>query len=162
MDQRTGTELAAVGSVQPQTWLRMTDPTRIVHEFVARINRHDVAALAELMAPDHRLIDPLGAVVSGAGPLRDAWRRYFEMVPDYRVEVDDSLARGDTVVLVGRAGGTYAPGGVRSSARRWPVPAAWRALIRGEHVVEWQVYADNAPLRSLVTGAGSAGSGGRD
>jgi ketosteroid isomerase-like protein len=130
----------------------MTDTSRTAHEFVARINRHDVDMLADLMAPDHRLIDPGGAVVAGLERLRAAWRAYFEMIPDYWIEVDDTLTHGDRVVLVGRAGGTYAPDGHLSPARRWQVPAAWRAVIRAGRVVEWQVYADNAPLRDLIDG----------
>jgi ketosteroid isomerase-like protein len=103
----------------------MSDPAQTAHEFVARINRQDVP---ELMTPDHRLIDAGGAVVAGLEQLRAAWRGYFRMVPDYWIALDDTLTQGDTVVLVGRAGGTYAPDGQLSPERRWQVPAAWRRV----------------------------------
>jgi ketosteroid isomerase-like protein len=139
----------------------MTDSIEPARQFVARINRHDVAGLIELMTAGHRLIDPGGAVVTGREHLQAAWRAYFQMIPDYWIAVDHALAQGDTVVLVGRAGGTYAPDGQRSAARRWQVPAAWRAVVRTGAVAEWQVYADNEPLRAIMRAehASSTGAG---
>lgn len=130
----------------------MNAHTLVAHDFVARISRHDVASLMGLMTPDHRLIDPGGAVVSGLERLRTAWQSYFDMIPDYWITVEETLAHDDTVMLVGRAGGTYAPDGRLLPAHRWQVPAAWRAVVRDGRVAEWQVYADNEPLRIIMAG----------
>jgi ketosteroid isomerase-like protein len=137
----------------------MTSPTDTARQFVARINQHDVTALSQLMTPDHRLIDPGGAVVTGHERLEAGWRAYFQMVPDYWVALDHTFAEGDTVVLIGRAGGTYAPDGRLSPARRWQVPAAWRAVVQGGAVAEWQVYADNEPLRAIIFREREPGAG---
>jgi ketosteroid isomerase-like protein len=137
----------------------MTNPTDIARQFVARINQHDVAGLVQLMTPDHRLIDPGGLVVTGHERLQAAWRAYFQMVPDYWVALDRMLTEGNTVVLIGRAGGTYAPDAQLSPERRWQVPAAWRAVVQGEAVAEWQVYADNEPLRAIILRERESGSG---
>ena len=137
----------------------MTNPTDTAREFVARINQHDLAGLIQLMTPDHRLIDPGGVVVTGREHVQAAWRGYFQMVPDYWIALDQTLTEGDTVVLIGRAGGTYAPDGRLSPARRWQVPAAWRAVVQGGAVAEWQVYADNEPLRALMLGERESSSG---
>jgi ketosteroid isomerase-like protein len=138
----------------------MTDPAETARQFVARINQHDVAGLIQLMTAGHRLIDPGGAVVTGREHLQAAWRGYFQMIPDYWVAVDHTLTQGDTVVLVGRAGGTYAPDGLLSPARRWQVPAAWRAVVQAGAVAEWQVYADNEPLRALMQAERPSSTGG--
>jgi hypothetical protein len=34
--------------------------------------------------------------------------------------------------------------------KRWTVPAAWRALVRGELIDTWQVYVDNNPVYELL------------
>jgi ketosteroid isomerase-like protein len=128
----------------------MRDPVPPVHDFVAAINRHDVAGIVELTTPDHQFIDALGAVVAGRERVRTAWQGYFTMIPDYRIDLDDTLAHRDTVVLVGRAGGTYAPDGRLTETRRWQVPAGWRAVVREGRVALWQVYADNEPLRAII------------
>jgi ketosteroid isomerase-like protein len=137
----------------------MTDPTDTARQFVARINQRDVAGLIQLMTSDHRLIDPGGLAVTGHERLQAAWRAYFQMIPDYWVAVEQTLTEGNTVVLLGRAGGTHAPDGQLSPARRWQVPAAWRAVVQGGAVAEWQVYADNEPLRVLKLGEREPGSG---
>jgi ketosteroid isomerase-like protein len=49
-------------------------PVDVVLRFVAAINAHDLADVAGLMTGDHRLIDSLGAVVSGGAKLREGWQ----------------------------------------------------------------------------------------
>lgn len=137
----------------------MSDPTITVREFVARINRHDLPGLLQFATSDHRFIDAAGVVVTGRDELRAAWQGYFRMVPDYWIAIDKSLAQNDIVLLVGRAGGTYAPDGLLSPARRWQVPAAWRAVVRADRVAEWQVYADNEPLRAVMWDSGEPTDG---
>ena len=137
----------------------MTDPTEAAREFVDRINRHDVRGLTQLMTPNHRLIDPGGMVVAGPEQLQAAWHGYFQIVPDYWITIEHTFTQGHTVMLVGRAGGTYAPDGRLSPTGRWQVPAAWRAVVQEGCVAEWQVYADNGPLRTLMQRAQGSRSG---
>ncbi len=121
--------------------------------FVDRINSHDVDAMTTLLTPDHRFIDSLGAESAGRESLRSGWRQYFSLVPDYRVEVARTFAEGSDVVLLGAARGTYSPDGRLRPENAWTTPAAWRARIRGELVAEWQVYADNEPIRRCIARA---------
>lgn len=122
-------------------------PLDVVLRFVAAVNFHDLAGIAALMTDDHRFVDSLGAVVGGAAQMREGWQAYFQMVPDYHIDVRESFFNGAVVVLLGTAWGTYAPDGPRSSENQWETPAAWRAVVRGDRVAEWQVYADNEPIR---------------
>jgi ketosteroid isomerase-like protein len=122
----------------------------IVLQFVECINRHDLDGIAELMTTDHSFIDSLGEVYRGRDTMYDGWKNYFKMVPDYRIEVSRTLVDGVEVVLLGVAGGTYAPKGRFDPQNRWSTPAAWRAVIRDEKVAEWQVYADNEPVRRCM------------
>jgi L-amino acid N-acyltransferase YncA len=92
---------------------------------------------------DHRFIDPLGAVYVGRETLRHGWGAYFALVSDYRVSVRAMAETAAGVLLVGEAAG-------RSNGVAWTVPAAWRAVVREGFVAEWQVYADNEPLRASL------------
>jgi ketosteroid isomerase-like protein len=121
--------------------------------FVDAINRQDVKALFALMTPGHRFIDPLGQVVEGREKMRAAWSRYFGMVPDYALAIEEVHVDGQVVVMLGEAGGTYAPGGKVQPENRWKTPAAWRARVENGKVAEWRVYADNEPMRRLMAGA---------
>jgi ketosteroid isomerase-like protein len=125
----------------------MLSATQTAQRFVAHINSHDVDAIAALLTPDHRFIDSLGGEARGREVLRHGWREYFRLVPDYRIEVDRAVVDGPHVVLLGVARGTYSVAGALQAENAWSTPAALRALIHDGLIAEWQVYADNEPLR---------------
>jgi ketosteroid isomerase-like protein len=122
----------------------------VVRAFVEGINTHDVVALSRLMTDDHVFVDALDARIQGRAAMADAWKRYFALVPDYWVRVEELVRKGDTVAAFGRAGGTYAPSSFLDPANRWEIPAAWLAEVREGRVSLWRVYADNLPIRKLM------------
>ncbi len=126
------------------------NPLETIQRFVDHINRHDVAALTALMTPDHRFVDSLGSAVVGRETMRQGWRQYFQMVPDYHINITRSFMDGPEVVLLGSATGTYSRDGQLRAADSWQTPAAWRALVHDGLVAEWQVYADNEPIRERM------------
>jgi hypothetical protein len=125
-------------------------PLQVAQAFVERINARDVVGLAALMTEDHRFIDSLGNVVNGRETMRHGWIGYFAMVPEYHLAADRWLCDGSIVVMVGTASGDYCPDGAAESFGSWSTPAAFRAVVRGDLVAEWQVYADNEPIRQLM------------
>ncbi len=132
-----------------------SDPDRVALRFVNEINRHDVAALLELMAPDFRYVDELGQEVRGKERMREAWTSHFGQFPDYHVVIRDHLVLGAVVALFGTATGTSADAGELPTRNRWSLPVAWRAVVREGRVEEWQVYTDSEPVRRLLLAKGS-------
>lgn len=128
-----------------------SDPDRIALRFLNEINRHDVSALFELMAPDFRFVDGLGQEIRGRERMRETWSSYFGHFPDYRVVIREHLVLGPVVALFGTATGTLAEGRELPSKNRWSIPVAWRAVVREGRVEEWQVYSDNEPVRKLLS-----------
>ena len=127
----------------------------VVQAFVRAINRQDANDLASLMSEEHRFIDSLGHSVVGRERMRAGWESYFRMVPDYTIEVDETLTDGPVVVMLGTAQGTYrdpAKGNevLLERENRWSTPAVFRAFIEGGKISEWRVYADNEPIRKLM------------
>ena len=133
--------------------------------FIAAINRQDVEGVVDCMTSDHLFIDSLGHTARGAESIREGWNLYFQMVPDYTIEIEEEFTDGDRVVLLGMAHGTYAHAfddveamglpaqmtdGSSKKPMRWQTPAVFRARIRDRRVAEWRVYADNEPLRKLM------------
>ncbi len=102
------------------------------------------------MTADHRFVDSLGNA-SGRPEIEGGWRQYFEMVPDYWIRIERTLCDGDVVVLIGEAGGTYAPqtGDLRPQ-NEWKTPAVWVARAEGRGLAEWRVYSDNEPIRARM------------
>jgi limonene-1,2-epoxide hydrolase len=125
--------------------------------FVSAINRQDVEELASLMAADHVFIDSGGSAIHGREKMREAWAQYFQMFPDYAVEVRRTFESGASVGLFGAARGTYAPDGKLDASRRWEVPAAWEAEVRGGEIALWRVFADLEPVLRIVRAAEAGG-----
>ncbi len=129
------------------------NPLDVALAFVARINAHDVPGLAALMTADHRFVDSLGAMTVGRDKMTKGWTAYFQMVPDYHIDIGRSFADGGEVILLGTARGTFSRDGSLDPVNEWQTPAAWRALARGGSIAEWQVYADNEPIRQRMAKA---------
>lgn len=123
----------------------------VAHAFVRAINRQDADALAELMTEEHRFIDSMGNIVEGREKMRTAWTKYFQMVPDYTVAVEETFCDGPVVVMLGMAQGTYSPDGQLESENHWTTPTAFRAFLQDQKMAEWRVYCDNEPIRQRIT-----------
>jgi ketosteroid isomerase-like protein len=126
-------------------------PGDIAIAFVEKVNAHDVGGLCKLMAEDHLFIDSLNTRVRGRENMRTAWQAYLHMVPDFAIEILQVMVTGSTVGLFGTSRGTFSPDGTLHDRNRWEMPSAWRVLVRDDLVAEWQVYADNEPVRVLMS-----------
>lgn len=118
-------------------------PVETVLLFLDRINQRDPAQLAELMTEEHVFIDSLANRVRGRDAMRQGWRGYFAMCPDYWVSHEEIFANGNVVAAFGSADGTI-------NGNKWEIPTAWRAIVRDGLVQEWRVYADNKPVYDIL------------
>jgi len=123
---------------------------RTALKFVNEVNRHDVDSLVAMLSDDHLFVDGLGQELRGRERLREAWQSYFAMFPDYHLAVKEWFQNGRVVAMFGTASGTLAVGAELPAEHRWKVPAAWRAVVRDQQIVHWQVFADNEPVRRLM------------
>jgi ketosteroid isomerase-like protein len=122
------------------------EPTDVALLFVERINAGDLSGLVRLMTEDHAFVDATGAVHSGRDRMREGWAQYFQAFPDYRIEVERSVAQGTDVVLIGSAAGSFQG----TASRSFRIPVALVARVVGDQVREWRVLGDVEPmLRSM-------------
>ena len=127
------------------------EPVAVVLDFMERINSEDVDSICAAMTPDHVFVDALGARIVSREAMRTGWRMYHEMIPDYKVSHEEILAKDDTVAVFGTARGTFAVDGKLKKENFWEIPAAWKAVVRDGLVAHWQVFADNQPVRKLMS-----------
>lgn len=128
-------------------------PKEVTRQFVTAINAHDVEGLTSLMTSGHRFIDSLGTVVEGREAMREGWTFYVSMMPDYRLDISRSFVAENgkaEAMLVGVASGSYWLNEIKRPDSSWSMPVAVRAVIRDDQVAEWQVYADNEPVREQM------------
>jgi limonene-1,2-epoxide hydrolase len=114
----------------------------VIAAFVAAINRHDVAALADLMTEEHIFIDSSDRRVSGRKEMIAGWKVYFAMFPDFEILVDTTLIDNSTVAIFGSVSGTYNGKRGLIPKNRIAMPAAWKANVADGKVKLWQVYCD--------------------
>ena len=124
--------------------------TDVAYAFVKAINSGDADRLSELMTENHVFVDSDGSEHAGRDEMRRGWKGYFAMVPDFRIEVKDTFCRGETVVLLGFAHGTFIQDGALKPENRWMVPAAWRVVVEGDRVAIWQLYVNPTPMLEIV------------
>jgi ketosteroid isomerase-like protein len=123
----------------------------VAQAFVRAINRQDLDRLTALMSPSHRFIDSSGKVIEGREKMREGWAAYFRMVPDYSVAIEELYPSDPIALMLGMAGGTYSSDGKLHPENRWQTPVAIRVLVEEGLVAEWRVYADNEPIRKVMT-----------
>jgi ketosteroid isomerase-like protein len=128
----------------------MNNCETIVRKFAEAINSRDANKLSDLMTEDHRFIDSMGTVVDGRERMRQGWIGYYEMVPDYKIKMEEAVVSGNVVIMIGKAMGTYTSDGTLKPENCWETIAAWRAIVEGDKIKQWQVIADNEPIRAII------------
>jgi ketosteroid isomerase-like protein len=114
----------------------------VVEAFIAAINRRDLSELSSLMAEDHTFVDSAGGIHSGRATMTTGWQHYFQMFPDYKIQVENLLADEDLVAVFGSASGTYNGKRGLVAENRITMSAAWKAAVENGKIKLWQVYAD--------------------
>jgi hypothetical protein len=114
------------------------DPKLIALQFNECINNQDLDGLERLMTEDHVFVDREGIVQQSKQVMIRNWKKFFEMLPDYRntftrVESEDNL-----VVILGYA---------YWSEKQPYDPAIWNATIVNDRVREWHIYTDSVENR---------------
>ena len=114
----------------------------IFKAFVNAINKADLEELNKLMSEDHIFIDSAGTKDEDRENMIKGWKTYFEMFPDYKIEIEDIIQGKEIIGAFGTATGTYKGKRGLVPQNVIKMPAAWRAVIKDGKVKLWQVYAD--------------------
>lgn len=124
---------------------------QIVKEFVLKINSHNLDGLIEMITDDHTFTDSMGIDISGKRSMLKAWDIYLTMFPDYKIAAEEWIIQNDHVAIFGTATGTLATNGRLSKENSFEIPASWTAVVRDGKIAEWRVYADNQPVREIIS-----------
>jgi hypothetical protein len=122
----------------------------IVNSFIQAINGHDVDKIYDLMSEDHIFIDGYGDKHVGKAGMKEGWKQYYEMFPDYKVEITDFLENDTIVGLFGSASATYKNIKDELNSNYWRTPAAWKAIVENKRIKYWQVFCDYTRLQTII------------
>lgn len=115
---------------------------QIIYDFVNAINEHNVDKICLLMTEDHKFIDSQGNVAQGKEQMKKGWIGYFQLFPDYKIEITEIFLNGNTIAAFGFASGTF-QGLSDKKENYWHLPASWKAITKDGKIQLWQVYADS-------------------
>lgn len=124
--------------------------TNIVMDFIDAINNANIDKIYSLMAQDHLFIDSQDNKVEGKEKIKQAWIGYFELFPDYKIEVNEIFEKDSIICMLGYASGTYKNIRNKNNSNHWRIPAAWKADVENNQIKSWQVYADNIIVMEII------------
>jgi hypothetical protein len=122
----------------------------IVIRFVKAINDHDVNEIFNLMTEDHIFIDGTNHKTVGKKGMKEGWKGYFELFPDYKIEITDITENESVIGLFGHVNGTYKNLTNKFNSNLWSISASWKATIENNKIKLWQVYCDYADLFKII------------
>ena len=126
----------------------MTDK-EIVLAFVKAINNHDVDKIFNLMSDDHIFIDGAGGKHIGKIDMKEGWQNYYQMFPDYSIQITDILEDNSIIGLFGYASASYMI--IKDKTNNfWKTTASWKAVVENNKIKHWQVYCDYTQLMEII------------
>jgi limonene-1,2-epoxide hydrolase len=128
----------------------MKTQNKVLLDFINAINSANVDRIAQLSTDDHQFVNPQGNSITGKENIKQAWRAYFELFPDYKIEVNEILENDKLVCMLGYAGATYKNLHNAENSNYWRIPAAWAAIVKDNRIEHWQVYADNIIVLDII------------
>jgi ketosteroid isomerase-like protein len=122
----------------------------IVIRFVKAINNHDVNEIINLISEDHIFIDAMDHKSVGKKGMKEGWKGYFELFPDYQIEISDIIENESVIGLFGYASATYKNLTNKFNSNFWRIPASWKAIVENNKIKHWQVYCDYSNLFKII------------
>lgn len=115
----------------------------VILEYIKAINEADIDKLYSFMAPNYIFIDAHDNRMVGKEVMKQSWIEYFNMFPDYFIEVEEILDGDSSSAVFGYASGIYKNLKDKNNSNYYRVPAAWKVIVEDGLIKHWQVYADN-------------------
>jgi ketosteroid isomerase-like protein len=122
----------------------------IAIRFVKAINDHDVDEIINLMSEDHIFIDAKDNKSVGKKGMKEGWEGYYELFPDYQIEISDITENVSTIGLFGYISATYKNLTNKLNSNFWRTPASWKAIVKNNKIKHWQVYCDYSSLFKII------------
>jgi ketosteroid isomerase-like protein len=120
----------------------------IVLAFINAINDHDVDKIYDLITDDHIFIDGSGGQHTGKAGMKEGWQNYYQLFPDYKIQITDIVEDNSIIGLFGYASGSYKDINIKDNF--WKTTAAWKAIVKSKKIFHWQVYCDYTRLMEII------------
>jgi len=128
---------------------RAATPKTVALAFLETTAKRSFEALRPLMTDDH-VFAFNEEETRGGKEIKKAWTEWWQMVPDLKIEVVQTLEAGQKVVIQMTSRGTCAVKEGRTIKGAWSYPVIAIVTVRGGKVSEWREFGDASPLNKLL------------
>lgn len=119
-------------------------------KFVEAINSASICEMVDLMTDDHTFIDSGDGKYQGKEFMKQGWIGYFDMFPDYRIEIVHIMENGDIVGIFGYASGAYRGLKNEMNSNFFRIPASWKVIVEINKIKLWQVYCETKIIEKII------------
>jgi ketosteroid isomerase-like protein len=124
--------------------------TDTVMAFIEAINNGDIETMANFMDENHTFTDSHGKQRHGKTNMTKSWQGFFGLFPDYHIEVDMIMEKGQNIAIFGQASGTYKNFHDDEDHNYFKHPSCWRAEMVNGKIVSWNVYCDTKVTHDII------------
>lgn len=121
-----------------------------VLKFVEAINNANITQLENLMSEDHIFVDSGNGKYHGKENMKQGWIGYFNMFPDYKIEIIDITENDSLIGIFGYASGTYKGLKDEMNSNYYRTPASWKVIVKDGKIKQWQVYCESKRFEEIV------------
>ncbi|MEW6194262.1 MAG: nuclear transport factor 2 family protein [Bacteroidota bacterium] len=130
--------------------MKMGVEKETVLKFIEAINNADTGKISELMSDDHIFIDSGDSRYEGKDFMVEGWKGYFNLFPDYKIEVVDLTASDSAIGIFGYANGTYKGLKDETNSNYFRIPASWKTVVSNGKIKHWQVYCEMKKVEEII------------
>lgn len=133
-----------------RNYMKKSTGKETVLKFVEAINTANIDKLEALMSDDHTFVDSGDGKYQGKEVMKKDWSGYFDMFPDYKIEIVDIIESDSIVGIFGYASGTYKGLKNETNSNYYRIPASWKTIVKDGKVKHWQVYCESRMADEIV------------
>lgn len=132
--------------VAPKTPVQM----RYVTHFIDILNHHQVDSLAAILHQDAEFVDTQNRYLTGNKRIAQGWGKYWEIFPDYHLEVENIWIQSDSIAIFAMAKATYKNKQSESNENQWEIPIALQLYFTNGKMMHWKMYGDTKIIYEII------------
>ncbi len=124
--------------------------TKCVTRFIELLNRHQADSLSFILHQDAEFIDTQNRYLKGNERIAKGWKKYWEIFPDYHLEVENIWVESGKIALFAKAKATYKNKQSESNENQWEIPMAIQLQLSDNKIIAWRMYGDTKIIYEII------------
>lgn len=94
--------------------------------------------------------DSQNRILQGKDRVSQGWEKYWELFPDYHIEIEHVFAEKDKFAVFAITTATYKNRQTEVNENQWKVPIAWQVQIQQGKITSWKMYGDTKIIYEII------------